>query len=229
MIEELEKFLFASAQLAKQDCKHMAIDATGMSLRYASKHYEMRIGQLIRKRNFMKCALVADVDNQLVYAVKPRIKARNDNKDFVPLWNKIKHLDFEYFYMDKGYDSDKNHGLIFASGKKSHGCLKMKTKQWHRMKGKNRRKALKIQWQKKKNWRALIETINSVIKRMFDNIIYAKNLHTMKVEMYLKLITYNMYRLISRNLVKIYLLLFRFFAVFLELFLIKSRQKRLCI
>ena len=75
MIQELEKFLFASAKLAKNECKHMAIDATGMSLRYASKHYEMRIGQLIRKKDFLKCALVADLDNQLVYAVKMRIKS----------------------------------------------------------------------------------------------------------------------------------------------------------
>ena len=131
--------------------------------------------------------------------------------------------------MDKGYDSNTNHSLIFTSGKKSFGCIRQKTKQWHRMKGKMRRKAAKIQWQCKKNWRALIETINSVIKRMFDTVIHARNLHTMKVEMYLKLITYNLYRLISRNLKKICLFLLALLASFLDLFFMQSREKRLSI
>lgn len=221
LIRELEKFLFASAKLAKNSPKHMAIDATGMSLRYASKHYEMRIGELIRKKNFMKCTLVADLDNQLVFGVKMRIKSRSDQKDFIPLWNKIKNLPFDWFYMDKGYDSNTNHGLIFSSGKKSFGCIRAKTKQRHRMKGKMRRKAYDIAWQKKKNWRALIETINSVIKRMFDNVIYAKNLHTMKVEMILKLITYNFYRLITRKIVKNIFLCLCLFAYFWRQFIQK--------
>lgn len=229
MIAELEKFLFESAKLTKYSCEHMAIDATGMSLHNASKHYEMRIGQLIRKKDFLKCAIAADLDNQLIYTVKMRLKSRSDQKDFVPIWNKIKKLPFSWFFMDKGYDSDKNHGLIFASGKKSFGCIRQKTKQRYRMKGKMRKKAMNISWQRKKNWRALIETINSVIKRMFDNVIYAKNFHTMKVEMYLKLITYNLYRLISRNLVKICFLLLSIFADFWKLFLIRSRFLRLSV
>lgn len=229
MITELEKFLFESAKLSKSECKHMAIDATGMSLHNASKHYEMRIGQLIRKRDFMKCAIMADLDNQLIYAIKMRIKSRSDHRDFIPLWNKIKHLPFFWFFMDKGYDSDTNHGLIFASGKKSFGCVRAKTKQRHRMKGKMRRKAYDISWQCKKNWRALIETINSVFKRMFGKVIFAKNLHTMKVEMYLKLITYNFYRLISRNLVKVSLLLLRFIAYFQKFFWTQSRFLRLLV
>lgn len=224
MIEELEKFLFASAKQAKNECKHMAIDATGMSLHNASKHYEMRIGELIRKKNFMKCAIMADLDNQLVYAVKMRTKTRSDHLDFVPLWNKIKHLSFFWMFFDKGYDSERNHALVFDSGKKSFGDIRVKTNTRHRKKGKKRRYAEDIAWQKKKHWRALIETINSVIKRMFDNVIYAKNLHTMKVEMYLKLITYNLYRLISRNLVKVSLLLHRILQVFLYLLWRDIRQ-----
>lgn len=223
-IQELEKFLFASAKLAKKPCQHMAIDATGMSLRHASKHYEMRIGELISKKNFMKCALMADLDNQLVYAVKMRVKGRNDNKDFVPLWNKIWNVPFRWFYMDKGYDSNKNHELIFASGKISFGCIRNEHLPIHRTQGTFRKKAKRLRKHMKKNWRALIETINSVIKRMFDNVIYAKNLHTMKVEMYLKLITYNLYRLISRNLSKVTLLHAIFYALFFELLWRNSSQ-----
>ena len=224
MVQELEKFLFASAELAKKPCAHMAIDATGMSLRHASKHYEMRIGELIRKKNFMKCALMADLDNQLVYAVKMRVKTRSDQKDFVPLWNKISGIPFRWFYMDKGYDSTKNHSLIFDSGKISFGCVKREDLPIYKTKGASRKKAKRWRKHMKKNWRALIETINSVIKRMFDNVIYAKNLHTMKVEMYLKLVTYNLYRLISRNLVKGNLLHAIIYALFYEVLWRDIRQ-----
>ena len=217
MIAELEGFLFASAKLAKNSCQRMAIDATGMSLIHASKHYEKRIGQLVRKRNFMKCALMADMDNQLVYSVKMRVKSRNDNLDFVPLWNKVKKEPFKWFYMDRGYDSNLNHGLVFQEGKTSFGCLKNLHIPIWKTQGHYRKKAKRIRKHKKKNWRALIETINSVIKRMFDNVIHAKNLHTMKVEMYLKLVTYNLYRLISRNLLKSGFFYAVFKALFLEL------------
>jgi hypothetical protein len=222
LIQEREEFLFASAQLAKKPCQHMAIDATGMSLRNASKHYELRIGQLIRKRDFLKVALMADLDNQLVYAVKMRLKTRSDHKDFVPLWNKIKNLPFKWFFMDKGYDSDRNHRLIYQANKKSFGCVREKTEQRHRMKGKFRRRAKEEAWQIKKRWRSLIETINSVVKRMFDKVIYAKNMHTMKVEMYFKLIMYNFYRLITYNLVKNIFLALYFMSYFWHWMMPKS-------
>jgi len=224
MVSELEKFLFASAKLAKNNCQRMGIDATGMSLMHASKHYEKRIGQLVRKRNFMKCALMADLDNQLVYSVKMRVKTRNDNLDFVPLWNKVKKEPFKWFYMDRGYDSDLNHGLVFQEGKTSFGCLKNLHIPIWRTQGQYRKKAKRIRKHKKKNWRALIETINSVIKRMFDNVIHAKNLHTMKVEMYLKLVTYNLYRLISRNLLNVNFLYAVIRALFLELLCLRYRE-----
>lgn len=53
---------------------------------------------------------------------------------------------------------------------------------------------------KKKNWRALIESINKAFKAICGHVVQAKKLHTQKVEMFLKLITYNLYRTITRKI-----------------------------
>lgn len=203
-ISLLEKLLLRSGT-AKKACQRVALDATGMTMSNASRHYEKRINKIIKKRDFFKCAIIGDMDNQLILAVKMRKRSRHDTKDFVPLWNKIKHLPFKWFYADKGYDSNEIFDIVEKSGRKSFACIREKTKQYHRMKGKARRRALKYSIYQKKNWRALIETINSVIKRKFGSTIAAKNLHSMKVDMYLKLMTYNMYRVITRK-IKMYVL-----------------------
>lgn len=119
--------------------------------------------------------------------------------------------------------------LFLTKAKKSFGDLKNKDVPIHRTKGTSRKKIKRQKHHRKKNWRALVETINSVFKRMFGSILTAKNLHTMKVEMYLKLITYNLYRLISRNLVQVSLLLLSIFAAFTKMFWIQSRLMRLSI
>lgn len=229
MIQELEQFLFASAKLAKKQCTHAGVDATCMRLHYASHHYEKRIERKIKKKDYMKVAIAADLDNQLIYAIKMRKKSRSDYKDFTPLWNKIKHLDFTWWFMDRGYDDQIAHQAVFDAGKKSFGDLKNKNVPIHRTKGASRKKVKRTIRHRKKNWRVLVETINSVFKKMFGSILTAKNLHTMKVEMFLKLVTYNLYRLISRNLSKINLLLHAFLLHFVKLLLMQSHILRLFI
>lgn len=118
MIQELEKFLFASAKLAKKPCLHAGLDATGMKLHYASHHYETRIGRKTKKKDYLKVAIAADLDNQLIFAIKMRKKARSDHKDFPSLWNKIKKEDFYWWFMDRGYDDTKAHQAVFDEGKK---------------------------------------------------------------------------------------------------------------
>lgn len=199
LIQRLEDLLKSSGMMG-DTLEHVGIDASGMTLYNASRHYEKRVDRSIKKRDFLKFAIVCDLDDQLILAAKLRKSCRHDTKDFLPLWNKVKKLPFRWWYADKGYDAESIFAEIEKCGKKSFGCIRVKTGQWHRMKGKARRRALKCQWQCKKNWRALVETINSVIKRLFGSVIHAKNLHTMKVEMFLRLLIYNLYRIGTRNL-----------------------------
>ncbi|MFW6013651.1 MAG: hypothetical protein ACOCQG_00600 [Candidatus Nanoarchaeia archaeon] len=56
-----------------------------MTFRKPSRHYEKRIGMKIKKRDFFKTAIMADLDHQLVLAVKLRKKSSHDTLDFIPL------------------------------------------------------------------------------------------------------------------------------------------------
>jgi len=185
LIKQLEKLLLASGRMAKKPCRHAGLDATGMTLHHASRHYEKRVGTHVLKRGFLKCTIAADLDNQLVWAVKMRKRPRGDIKDFAPLWNKICHLNFRWWYADKGYDAEPAFRAVEDTGKISFGCIREKTKQRYRMKGKARRRALDHARYRQKNWRALIETMNFVIKGRFGSVVQARNLHTIKVEMLL--------------------------------------------
>jgi hypothetical protein len=197
-VGQLEKLLLQSGSTKK--FQRAGIDGTCMTFRNPSRHYEKRVGMKIKKRDFFKTAIMADLDHQLVLAVKLRKKSRHDTLDFIPLWNKIKHLKFKWFYMDRGYDKEKFHKMIFEAGKISFGCLKNLSVPVYRTKGETR-KLVKRQYKKrKKNWRALIESINRAFKAVCSHVVQAKKLHTQKVEMFLKLITYNLYRRITRKI-----------------------------
>lgn len=198
-IPMLEKLLFESGTI--KPFQRAGIDATGLTFRNPSRHYEKRVGLPIQKKDFFKTAIMADLDHQLVLAVKFRKKARHDTKDFIPLWNKIKNLPFRWFYMDRGYDANYCHQAIHNSGKISFGCLKNLDVPIHRTKGVARKKVKKHLKYKKKNWRVLIESINKAFKAIVGHVIESKNLHTQKVDVLLKLISYNLYRSITRNII----------------------------
>lgn len=105
-IQELEQLILESCNLAKKKCKNIGIDATGMRLDCASKHYAQRIGRPTLRKDFLKLNMFMDLDNLMIFSVKIRKKARHDTKDIKALWNKIKHLLFKKVFADKGYDVD---------------------------------------------------------------------------------------------------------------------------
>ena len=197
-LKQMEQLLLKSGSL--KDFDRAGLDATGMTFRNPSRHYEKRMGESIKKRDFFKTAIVADLDHQLILAAKFRKRARHDTLDFMPLWNKVKHLAFKWFYMDRGYDAEYCHKAILEQGKISFGCLKNLPVPIHRTHGTARKAVKRHLKHKKKNWRALVESINKAFKAICGHVVQAKKLHTQKVEMLLKLITYNLYRTITRKI-----------------------------
>lgn len=198
-VQFLESLLIESASVKAFD--RAGVDGTGLTFRNPSRHYEKRVGKLIKKKDFLKCTIVSDLDHQLILAVKMRKKARHDTLDFLPLWNKVKKIPFKWFYMDRGYDADYCHQAIYDAGKISFGDLKYLHLPIWRTRGPARKRAKKHRIHRKKNWRALTESINKAIKAKFSSVVNAKKLHTQKVEVLLKLITYNLYRRITRNII----------------------------
>ncbi|MFW6013958.1 MAG: hypothetical protein ACOCZQ_03690 [Nanoarchaeota archaeon] len=102
--------------------------------------------------------------------------------------------------MNRGYDADYCHEAILEKGKISFGCLKNLSVPIHRTNGTARKGVKKHLIHKNKNWRSHIESMNKAFKAICGHVVQAKKLHTQKVEMFLKLITYNLYRTITRKI-----------------------------
>lgn len=191
-IQKLEKMLLEFVKLAPKKMRNTGFDATGFSMTHASKHYEKRIGRPVQKKDFIKANFFFDLNNLLILAVKIRKKKRHDIIDIKPLWNKIKHLDFKKVFGDKAYDANWFHKLIFESGRKSMIHIKQEDIPIHRTRGVYRKMAKRLAKNKKKGKRSLVETIISIIKRVFGDILTARDLHTQKIELLFRIITCNL-------------------------------------
>lgn len=194
-IQELEKLILESCSLAKKKCKNVGIDATGMSLDFASKHYAKRIEKPFLRRDFLKLNMFMDLDNLMILSAKIRKRARHDTRDVKALWNKIKHLLFRKVFADKGYDTNFFHQIVYESGRKSVIFIKNHKVPIWRTKGFFRKKAKKDAKNHQKGKRSLTETINSILKRVYGETIAAKKLCTQKIELIFKILTLNLERL----------------------------------
>lgn len=197
-IQKLEKVLLKFVELAPKKMSNCGIDASGFRLSHASEHYEKRIGRPVKKKDFLKANCFFDLDNLLFLAVKFRKKIRNDCQDFVPLWNKIKHLSFKKLFWDKAGDANWIHKIIFESDRQSMIHMKYEELPIYRTGGEYRKKAKRLAKNKKKGKRSLVETVFSIIKRVFGSMIQARQLHTQKVELLFRMITCNLLTITKR-------------------------------
>lgn len=198
-IQSLEKLLLKFVEIAPRKMRNVGIDASGFRLSHASEHYEKRINRSIKKKDWLKANCFFDLNNLLFLAVKFRKKVRNDNQDFISLWNKTEHLDFVKLFWDKAGDANWIHEIVFESGRKSMIHLRNEKLPIHRTSGEYRKKAKRLGENKKKGKRSLVETVFSILKRVFGSQLKARKLHTQKVELLFKMITCNLMT-ITRNI-----------------------------
>ncbi len=210
-IQKLEKILLKFVELDPKKMRNTGFDATGLRISHASEHYEKRIERTVKKKDWLKANCFFDLDNLLFIAVKFRKKTRNDIIDMVPIWNKIKHLDFKKVFGDKAYDADWFHKMIFENNKKSMIHMKYENLPINRTGGTYRKKAKRLAKNNKKGKRSLVETIFSILKRVFGSMIQARKLHTQKIELLFKMITCNLLT-ITRSIFYAILFLVEFFT-----------------
>ena len=115
----VDKLVSLTRHLFKKQSKILGADSTGMELDHASSHYCKRIDRDKPLKGFVNLNMICDVKNKNILVTKIRKKRRHDCSDFLPMFNKIKHLDFDFFVADKGYDSNQNHKAIYDAGAKS--------------------------------------------------------------------------------------------------------------
>ena len=191
----------ATRKIKKQKLK-LAIDATGMHIEDGSFHYRKRLGLTSKTRKNVKLSAAIDTQTQLITAVKIHKSNSADNNDFIPLVQKsAQSKPIKIVVADKGYDDEKNHE--FCHEKIGAECIippREKTKKKHKTHGYYRKKLRHGYSKKKYHQRSKIESVFFVIKRIFGAILYAKNWHTQKIELLIKIIAYNAYKLAKQRM-----------------------------
>jgi len=203
----LKKLIFMTRNLFKKQGTFFGADSTGMELDHASAHYCKRINRTKPVKGFVNFNAISDLYNKIILATKIRKKRRHDCSDFMPMFNKIKHLDFDYFVADKGYDSEINHKAIFESGKHSLISLKNQKLPIRLTKGRYRKLAKRNFEQGIYTQREITESIFSAIKRKYGSKLKARKFKTQKIELLLIILSYNIERAI-RNIIKWFLIQF---------------------
>ncbi len=178
--------------------KKVAIDATGISLDNASPHYCKRIGKTVKKRPFMKTTFIVDIERYFILLTKMRKKARHDTKEAKPMIRKLaKYYGPDIFYGDRGYDDNSIFRLCFEKLKAYPLILQknLHIPKWRRT-GRYRKETFDVFDYGEYLQRNKIETLNSMIKRRFGNNVRSHQDKLQRVEIYTRVIAYNIDRLL---------------------------------
>lgn len=177
----------------------VAIDATGYSSNYASRHYLWRIGLgSYTRRKYVKLSISVCTDTQCIMAAKARLGPRNDSIDFPGLARKSARLKPEFIVADKGYDSEANHDLTRSLG--MNPMIPLKKNKYGTVRKFQRRKMLLEFDEAVYCRRPLVETVNSVMKRLMGSWVSSRSIIQQRKEVLAMCVVYNVHRYVSISL-----------------------------
>lgn len=198
-----EEMIADCIQLTRKKNLETAVDATGFQLEDGSYSYLKRLGLATKKRKNLKLSGCAETNKHLFLSVKIRKKNRHDNIDYKSLMKKAKkgikksNKRIKVSVGDKAYDAEDDHEFAEQEGFEHIAPLRSKAKQYHRIKGKHRKKLFKKFPKKKYHKRSIIESMFFRVKRLCGKAIMAKKWIMQKKEMLGKILAYNIHRLVQ--------------------------------
>jgi len=145
----------------------VAIDGTGHSSDQASLYYARKIEKQSKKwrKSYTKNQIAIDTRTQAILTYKVARGPRHDSKDAIPTIRKTKKYKPSGFSLDKAFDEEEIHRVIHEEL----GATSMIPPKKRIKKGKYRLGMLSLFSKLKYHLRSLVETVISVLKRVFGD------------------------------------------------------------
>ncbi len=178
------------------------IDGTGFSNTNPSHYYAKRVDG-VEVKNFTKSVLIADLNSKLVLNMNTTGEHEHETLSFIPLVRAVKHSLLRVL-ADKAYDSVANRRYCWENGIENH----IPTREWKQGRHKYglkrnlhglRLKAAALFDAQAYKRRALVESVNSAIKRPFGAYVCSRRQDNQCKQATIKVLAYNL-ELINRTL-----------------------------
>jgi len=192
-----EKMVRACGKLLKLKDVEASVDGTGFSNTNPSHYYIKRSEEQDKKitvKNYTKTVFLADNKTKLILNMKTHSDHRSETLDFISLVKELGKT-LKLVLADKGYDSASNREYCWDKGIEVH----IPFRKWKSQQDKlgrqhysaKRRRALAKFCKQKYNYRALIESVNSAIKRTLGSYINSRKASNQQKQVTIKAIAYN--------------------------------------
>ncbi|MBM4242055.1 MAG: transposase [Euryarchaeota archaeon] len=170
----------------------VAVDGTGHSCDQASLYYARKIEKQSKKwrKSYTKNQIAIDTQTQVILAHKVARGPRHDSKDAIPTIRKTRKYKPSGFSLDKAFDKEEIHRVI-------HEELEATSMIPPKKRVKNGKYRLSMQSlfsNPKYHLRSLVETVISVLKRVFDDKNQSRSDRLRNKETKLRNSCYNIYR-----------------------------------
>jgi len=177
----------------------VGIDSSGYPASHASSYFVRRIKRKPTHKTFLKSSFIGDLTNQMIVCCKLRNFPSHDIIDFKKLLERalvvLKRI--HEVHADKAYDG-KDEIRFIEKILNAVVYVKIKETDKHKCKSLIRRKVLnnwnRLAFSIRGRQRNIMETINSVVKRVFGDALYSKGIWMRRKELKLKYVAYNVYR-----------------------------------
>ena len=182
----LAVLLYLSASVLPSEGK-ASIDSTGFDKRHSSKHYVKRCKMTLGS---MKTTFMVDTDTLMILGVHMTVTRKHDTQIILPLFHDVsKRFVIKVLPADKGYDDRKVRNELRRFGvrplirHREYGSLD---------KAHNARMKREDYGQ-----RSMSETVNSVLKRKYDDTLHTKSYWNQCKEILLMAVVHNIEREMS--------------------------------